>query len=186
MKIMYTRLLSKKDAFGVVIDIQKAFDFAKKDVLLYKLLSNGIDGKIYNSIKSILSDTSSCIKLNGKLTDWFPVLSGVRQGNSSSHAIFAFIINDLIEGLKAVNKGIKFNDNVLCCLTYADDVMILAENEKDLQNLLNYVYDWCRKWRLIINFSKTSVVHFRNTGKHRSEFKYKIGNQKVEYASVYR
>ena len=168
------------------IDFQKAFDFVDRDVLLYKLLSNGIDGKIYNSIKSILSDTSSCIKLNGMLMDWFPVLSGVRQGGSSSPSIFAFFINDLIESLKAVNKGIKFNDNVLCCLTYADDVLILAENENDMQNLLNYVYDWCRKWRLIINFSKTSVVHFRNRGKHRSEFEFKIGNQKVEYASVYR
>ena len=64
--------MSKKDAFGVFIDLQKAFDFVDRDVLLYKLLSNGIDGKIYNSIKSILSDTSSCIKLNGMSTDWFP------------------------------------------------------------------------------------------------------------------
>ena len=143
--LIRNRLLSKNDAFGVFIDFQKAFDFVDRDVLLYKLLSNGIDGKIYNSIKSILSDTSSCIKLNGMLTDWFPVLSGVRQGDSSSPTIFAFFINDLIEGLKAVNKGIKFNDNVLCCLTYADDVLILAENENDMQNLLNYVYDWCRK-----------------------------------------
>ena len=94
------------------------------------------------------------IKLNGMLTDWFPVLSGVRQGNSSSPTIFAFFINNLIEGLKAVNKGIKFNDNVLCCLTFADEVLILAENENDLQNLLNYVYDWCRKWRLLLIFLK--------------------------------
>ena len=49
VKIMCTRLarnrlLSKKDAFGVFIDFQKAFDFVDRDVLLYKLLSNGIDG----------------------------------------------------------------------------------------------------------------------------------------------
>ena len=56
--LIRNRLLSKKDAFGVFIDFQKAFDFVDRDVLLYKLLSNGIDGKIYNSIKSILSDTS--------------------------------------------------------------------------------------------------------------------------------
>ena len=37
---------------------------------------------------------------------------------------------------------------------------------------------------LLLLFSKTSVVQFRNRGKHRSEFK--IGNQKVQYASVYR
>ena len=61
--------------------------------------------------KSMLSDTSACVKLNGMLTDWFPVSSGVRQGDSSSPTIFAFFINDLICGL-----------NDLCCLAYADDV----------------------------------------------------------------
>ena len=101
---------------------------------MYKLISNGIDGKFYNSIKSILSDTASCVKLNGILTDWFPVLSGVRQGDSSSPTIFAFYIDDLIEDLRTLDKGIKFNDYTLCCLTYADDVLILAENENDLQD----------------------------------------------------
>ena len=76
----------------------------------------------------------------------------MRQGDSCSSTIFAFFINDLTESLKAVNKGIKFNDYVLCCLTYADDVLILAENENDMQSLLNYVNDRCRKWGLIITF----------------------------------
>ena len=111
------RLKNKQDTFGVFIDFQKAFDFVDRDVLLYKLISNGIDGKFYNSIKSILSDTTSCVKLNGILTDWFPVLSGVRQGDSSSPTIFAFYIDDLIEGLRTLDKGIKFNDYTLCCLT---------------------------------------------------------------------
>ena len=180
------RLKNKQDTFGVFIDFQKAFDFVDRDVLLYKLISNGIDGKFYNSIKSILSDTTSCVKLNGILTDWFPVLSGVREGDSSSPTIFAFYIDDLIEGLRTLDKGIKFNDYTLCCLTYADYVLILAENENDLQDLLRYVYEWCRKWRLRINFSKTKTIHFRNKGKQRSDFEFKIGDDILEYTSVYR
>ena len=140
--------------------------------MLYKLISNGIDGKFYNSIKSILSDTSSCVKLNGILTDWFPVRAGMLQGDSSSPTIFALYINDLIEGLKTLNKGIRFNEYTLCCLTYADDVLILTENENDMQDLLNFVYEWCRKWRLKINFSKTNVMHFRNKGRMCSNFEF--------------
>ena len=184
--LIRNRLLNKQDTFGVFIDFQKAFDFVDRNVLLYKLLSNGINGKIYNSIKSMLTDTSSCVKLNGILTDWFPVLSGVRQGDSSSPTIFAFFINDLIEGLKAMNKGIKFDESVLCILTYADDVLLLAENENDMQDLLNFVYEWCKKWRLQINFSKTNAIHFRNRGKRCSDFELKLGNQSVAYTSVYR
>ena len=117
-------------------------------MLLYKLLSNGINGKFYISVKSILSDTSACVKLNGMLTDWFSVSSGVRQGDSSSPTIFAFFINDLISGLNHLNKGVAFGDDKICCLTYADDVLLLAENENDMQDLLDFVNDWCRKWRL--------------------------------------
>ena len=86
----------------------KAFDYVDRNVLLYKLLSNGIDGKFYNSVKSILSDTSACVKLNGRLTDWFPVSSCVRKGDSSSPTIFAFFINDLISGLNNLNMGVTF------------------------------------------------------------------------------
>ena len=63
--------------------------------MLYKLISNRIDGKFYNSRKSKLSHTTSYVKLNGILTDRFPVLFGLRQGDSSSQTIFTFYINDL-------------------------------------------------------------------------------------------
>ena len=100
----------------------------------------------------MLSDTSACVKLNGMLTDWFPVSSGVRQGDSSSPTISAFFINDLICGLNDRNCGVRFGENKLCCLTYADDVLHLAESEYDMQDLLTFVNDWCRKWRLIVIF----------------------------------
>ena len=180
------RLSQKKDTFGVYIDFKKAFDYVDRNVLLYKLLSSGINGKFYNSVKSMLSDTSACVKLNGILTDWFPVSSGVRQGDSSSPTIFAFFINDLICGLNDLNKGVAFGENKLCCLAYADDVLLLAESENDMQDLLNFVNEWCRKWRLIINFSKTNAMHFRNKGKRCSNFDFKVGNHTVDYVSVYR
>ena len=82
--LIRNRLPQKKDTFGVFIDFKKAFDYVDRNALLYKLLSSGINGKFYNSVKSMLSDTSACVKLNGMLTDWFPVSSGVRQGDSSS------------------------------------------------------------------------------------------------------
>ena len=148
-------------------------------------LSNGINGKFYNSVKSMLSDTSACVKLNGMLTDWFPVSSGVRQGDSSSPTIFAFFVNDLICGVNYLNHDVTFCENKLCCLTYADDILLLAESENDMQDLLNFANEWCRKWQLMINFSKTNTMHFRNTGKRCSNFDFKVENQTVDYVSAY-
>ena len=63
-----------------------------------------------------------------------------------------FLVNDLICGLNDRNYSVTFGENKLCCLTYADDVLLLAESENDMQDLLNFVNEWCRKWRLIVIF----------------------------------
>jgi hypothetical protein len=120
------------------------------------------------------------------LTDWFPTLSGVKQGDSGSPTIFAYFINDLAEGLKTLNKGVQFNNDILCCLFYADDILLLSENEQDMQDMLDYVHEWCRKWRLIINIEKSKVVHFRNKGKNRSNFQFRIGDCFVLFTDMYK
>jgi hypothetical protein len=61
------------------IDLKKAFDFVDRDMLLYKLLLNNIDGKLYNSIKSLYVQTTASIRINNKMTDWFLSNSGVKQ-----------------------------------------------------------------------------------------------------------
>ena len=43
---------------------------------------------------------------------------------------------------------------------YADDIVLLSDTADNLQKLLNYVYEWCRKWQLSINPVKTEVTHF--------------------------
>ena len=184
--VIRNRLLSKKDTFATFIDLQKAFDFVDRDALLYRLLSGGIDGKFYNSIKSMFLDTTSCVKLNGMLTSWFPVSSGVRQGDSISPTIFAFFINDIAEGLKGLHRGVKLSNIEICCVLYADDIMLISETEEDMQIMLDFVHEWCNQWRLRINYAKSNNVHFRNKGKERSTFEFHIGNQPVEYATVYR
>ena len=57
----------------------------------------GITGDPYYAIKNVYSNPKSCIQLNGELTDWFPVASGVRQGDSLSPILFAIYVNDLAE-----------------------------------------------------------------------------------------
>ena len=73
---------------------------------------------------------------------------------------FLHFFNDLIDGLNELNKGIKFDANTVCCFTYADDVLLLAKTEADMEDLHNFVHGWCRKWDLIINFSKTNAMQF--------------------------
>lgn len=61
--------------------------------------------------------------------------------------------------LKTSGSGIPLEDKLLCVLLYADDLVLLAENEYDLQKLLDIVKAWCVKWRLEVNPKKTKVLH---------------------------
>jgi DNA-binding HxlR family transcriptional regulator len=44
---------------------------------------------------------------------------------------------------------------------YADDIVVLAESEADLQKILDKVSDWGNKWHIKFNNSKSKVVQCR-------------------------
>ena len=45
-------------------------------------------------------------------------------------------------------------------LLYADDFMIMTENENELQAALNANYEYCNQWHLTAKIDKTKVVVF--------------------------
>jgi hypothetical protein len=45
---------------------------------------------------------------------------------------------------------------------YADDIVLIAENENDLQLLLDILNTWCKHKTLNVSFEKTKIVDFRN------------------------
>ncbi len=146
--------------FVAFVDIQKAFEWVDRDLLMLKLLTNNIDGKIYNAIKSMYLSTISGIKINKKQSEWFICTSRVDQGDILSTTLFNIYINDLAKEIKDLNIGISIEDVKISIPMYADDIVLLAENEKDLHYFLDKLNEWCMKWKMQVNQSKTNVVHF--------------------------
>ena len=67
---------------------------------------------------------------------------------------------------------------------YADDTIILTENETDLQLALNAVYEYCAQWELTVNTEKTKIIIF-SRGKVRKYPKFKFGDSTINVASDY-
>ena len=61
------------------------------------------------------------------------------------------------------------NDKVPILLC-SDDIALLSESEDDMQNMLDIVYAWCRKWHLPVNCGKSKVMHFRKKNLCRSSW----------------
>ena len=129
----------KKDSniYCAFVDLEKAFDWVDRDLLLYSLISHNIDGKLYFAIQSLLSDTVSCIELmQGCRTNFFANKSGVRQGDPLSPTLFGLFINDLARTMKEECPVIQVGDAVLNCLLYADDMVLIADSEENLQRMV--------------------------------------------------
>ena len=69
-----------------------------------------------------------------------------------------------------------------------DDIVIVAPSAKNLRDLLNKVDNWCAKWNMNLNLSKTNIVHFRKKlrSKPRSTVVFTFNGLEIEYASQYK
>lgn len=74
----------------------------------------------------------------------------------------------------------------LSILLYADDIVLIAENEVSLQNMLDIMSSWCSKWRLTINSEKTQVVHFRKKSDSQSNYTFQFGSVPLKFICYYK
>ena len=106
----------------------------------------------------------SCITCKSKWLHNRPVSvkNGLRQGCSLSPILFNVFINDFALSVQALGKGIKLHgDERVNILLYADGIVFMAENENDLQSMLNLLHTWCSSSHLKINPIKSKIIHSR-------------------------
>ena len=166
-----------------------------RNLLLYKLSNIGVNGQMYSAISSLYSNPKSRVILQDYSTEYFDCPIGVKQGDCLSPTLFAIFVNDLAMEIKDSGVGIDLNIEdiagnieitLLNILLYADDIVLFAKNEADLQFLLNIVELWCQKWRLEVNLTKANILHIREKRKMQSKFMFLFNKRPVPYSTFYK
>jgi hypothetical protein len=137
------------------------------------------------ALKELYSNMECSVRLNGNMTDWFNVDSGLKQGCILSSIMFNIYVNSLIDDINALNIGIDIDNEKLAILLYADDVVLLAENEKDLQKMLDVLNFWCKNNALYVNVNKSKIMHFRNPSVPRTDFNFTVNGNSMDCVNCY-
>ena len=93
----------------IYLDFQKAFDKVPHQRLILKLKSHGMGNNIINWIEQWLTDRKQRVVVDGEVSSWRSVLSGVPQGSVLGPILFLVYINDLEEGVRG--SILKFADD---------------------------------------------------------------------------
>ena len=169
------------------VDAQKAFDRVDCKYMLYKLLKIGVTGKLYRIIKSVYKSCDCCLDINGNYTEKFISNVGVRQGDTLSPTMFNTFTNDLPQEINSLGLGVPIGDGeYLSILLYADDIVLIASSENDLQKMLETTYNWGQNWGINFNCDKTKVIHFRKKAVNATVYNFSLGPTILDIVSEYR
>ena len=173
--------------YSCFVDFSKAFDTIPRDLLFRKLLNYGINGKFFNSIKTLYANDNCCIKVGNKLTQSFVANQGVKQGCILSPLLFNIFIADIVERFSTENcRPLKIDETQnLSCILWADDIILLSRSEEGLRNMLSALYSYADENVMAINTKKTKCMIFNKTGKYIRR-SYPMKNGTIETTNSYK
>src|ERR1700753_4244443 len=105
-----------------------------------------------------------------------------------SPILFAVFIDELVKELRATNLGVRLGDKQLQALLFADDVVIMAATPEELQQLIDVVARYLRKWRLQENLKKSQVmvVAAAKGGAPAQKYEWRFGGKQIEQTEHYK
>ena len=151
-----------RETRAVFLDISKAFDKVWHDGLLFKLKSYGISRCLFSVLEDFLDNHQQRVALNGKNSNWSPVIAGVPQGSVLGPLFFLIYINDLVDNVSSEAK-LFADDTSLFTVVY--DIDIAADKlNRDLDIISNWAHQWKMQFNPDISKQASQVIFYQNKG----------------------
>ena len=116
------------------MDLSKAYDCLRHDLMVAKLEACGISKESLQLISDYLSYRKQRTKIDSAYSDWANVIRGIRQGSILGPLLFNIFINDIFLVVEKSDICNFPDDNTL--YSHGSNLPIILNNlEHDMRNL---------------------------------------------------
>lgn len=154
----------KAPLYITFIDFERAFDALKREAIWKALANRRIPHKIIRLIKELYNNIETRILHSGSLSEPVRIKHGVKQGCPLSPLLFNIVLDDVMREITSTPRGIRWTiTSRLEDLDYADDIALLAQSHRDMQEKINLLGEKAKTVGLVINTKKTKSLRINTT-----------------------
>ena len=170
------------DVKGIFLDISKAFDKLWHEGLLLKLKMYGVKGELLN-LRNYLHERNQRVVLNGQISSWELIKSGVPQGSVLGPLLFLIYINDLPDNIQST------------CKIFADDTSLFShvfdkyKSQSELNIALQIISNWAFQWKTQFNpdpNKQAQEVYFSKKSNNKNSLPVIFNDAKVVTCSAHK
>ena len=131
----------------------------KHESLVELLQSLDVDKSETRLLTNLYWKQTAAVRCGDDISEWLDIKQGVRQGCVASPYLFALYTEMIMRELDDMD-GFRIGGTGVNNLRYADDTVIIAESEEQLQRLINEVVTKSEKKGLYLTSAKSFTMVF--------------------------
>ena len=128
-----------------------------------------ISANLVRTIEQLYDKATSAVQMNGSIGEWFRTTVGVRQGCLLSPTLFNIFLERIMsDALEEHDGKVSIGGRNITNLRFADDIDALAEEEQELEALVESLDKTCTRYKMEISAEKTKQCQWhpeRDKGK---------------------
>ncbi len=176
--ILEKRLKKGLNTYVAFVDLEKAFDNVEWTRMFKVLKEIGIKFKERRAIWNLYKEQKAEINVEEEVRE-AKIQKGVRQGCCLSPILFNLYIEKVIEEMNERKAGISIQGYNVRMIRFADDIAILEESERGLEETLKRLDSKLRiKYKMRMNKTKTKVMVVSRW--EQNPLSIKVGGEKFE------